>query len=428
MIIDNWKCIDYDQLDYNVRWEENESSRPLSMHTIHSYPAKFPSFLAAEAFAYAEEEGIKCHKVSDIFCGCGTVALEAKIRDIPFWGCDINPVATLIARVKAADYETDIADELYQSIIDCWDRDDSLDNNPYINANERLKYWFNEETYNHLFGLLKSIRCMTKGNELYCDAFLCLFSSILKTCSKWLQKSIKPQLDPEKIPTDVRGRFRDKYRQFRRATIEMKQEDLDAETEITIVQDNFLSIEDVPEVDLIITSPPYVTSYEYADLHQLSTLWLQYTDDYRTLRRGSIGSVYNSGEWNLSDASLNNTASKIVLQMQNKGLEMSKIKSVARYYSDMQVAVNKCAKMLSPTGMAFFVIGDSEVKGVELKNSQHLVECLQQNGLKNIKMEKRKISKGICVPYRDKHGRFTKESSSNSNIYHEEFIISGRKA
>ena len=26
-------------------------------------------------------------------------------------------------------------------------------------------------------------------------------------------------------------------------------------------------------IDLIITSPPYVTSYEYADLHQLSLLW-----------------------------------------------------------------------------------------------------------------------------------------------------------
>ena len=29
-----------------------------------------------------------------------------------------------------------------------------------------------------------------------------------------------------------------------------------------------------PIVDMIITSPPYVTSYEYADLHQLSSLWL----------------------------------------------------------------------------------------------------------------------------------------------------------
>ena len=32
-------------------------------------------------------------------------------------------------------------------------------------------------------------------------------------------------------------------------------------------------------VDLVITSSPYVTSYEYADIHQLSTIWLDLADD-----------------------------------------------------------------------------------------------------------------------------------------------------
>ena len=32
-------------------------------------------------------------------------------------------------------------------------------------------------------------------------------------------------------------------------------------------------------ISLIVTSPPYVTSYEYADLHQLTALWLEYTKD-----------------------------------------------------------------------------------------------------------------------------------------------------
>ena len=29
-------------------------------------------------------------------------------------------------------------------------------------------------------------------------------------------------------------------------------------------------------VNLVLTSPPYVTSYEYADLHQLALLWLEH--------------------------------------------------------------------------------------------------------------------------------------------------------
>src|SRR3546814_9151275 len=36
-------------------------------------------------------------------------------------------------------------------------------------------------------------------------------------------------------------------------------------------------------LDLIVTIPPYDTSYEYADLHQLSSLWLGYAQHHRGL-------------------------------------------------------------------------------------------------------------------------------------------------
>ena len=41
---------------------------------------------------------------------------------------------------------------------------------------------------------------------------------------------------------------------------------------------------------------------------------------------------------------------------------MSKVKSVARYYVDMQNAVEKCYGMLRDGGMVFFVVGDTEYK------------------------------------------------------------------
>ena len=48
----------------------------------------------------AEEKGMEVKTVADVFCGCGTTAVEAKKNGKDFWGCDINPVATLIAQVK----------------------------------------------------------------------------------------------------------------------------------------------------------------------------------------------------------------------------------------------------------------------------------------------------------------------------------------
>lgn len=179
-------------------------------------------------------------------------------------------------------------------------------------------------------------------------------------------------------------------------------EEMDLHQASTVIQcGNFLKLEELPGADLIVTSPPYVTSYEYADLHQLSSLWLQYANDYRELRRGSIGSVYNSEGFQIDFDGLNDTGRDMVRDLiRNCGLT-SKVKSVARYFSDMQRVIEKCLVMLNPDGMILFVIGDTEYKGVKIQNARYLVESLEENGYTDIRISKRTISKGICVPYRD---------------------------
>ncbi len=86
-------------------WDFGGEREPL-MHRIHAYPAKFPAFITPKAVAYAQARGVTVNRIADIFCGCGTTALEAKRLGAPFWGCDINPVATLIAQVKSRDYQS----------------------------------------------------------------------------------------------------------------------------------------------------------------------------------------------------------------------------------------------------------------------------------------------------------------------------------
>ena len=46
------------------------------------------------------------------------------------------------------------------------------------------------------------------------------------------------------------------------------------------------------EANFIVTSPPYVTSYEYADLHQLPSLWFGYLNTLPEFREKFIGSSY----------------------------------------------------------------------------------------------------------------------------------------
>lgn len=416
--------IDYNNINIDEEWNDCEENE-LVMHTIHAYPAKFPSFIASKAFDYAKNEGVHIESVSDIFCGCGTVALEAKRRGYNFWGCDINPVATLIARAKSNSYECDVFESYYKKIVESCNKQ-NLSKKIYEEANARLKYWYCETTYVDLYKLRQAIAEEVPVGK-YREAYECLFSSILKACSKWLTKSIKPQVDPNKKEIDVMSQFSKQVNKFIRALNELDElDELDEQgTVININCSNFLTEENLPCTDLIITSPPYVTSYEYADLHQLSSLWLDYTTDYRELRKGSIGSIYNSDDFTLDMQQLNNTGKVVVESLNEIEMPSSKIKSVARYYIDMQNAVIRCHDMLSQNGMVFFVVGDTEYKGVKILNSKHLVESLMENGFRDIKIGKRTISKRICIPYRDEKGKFSKDKSKRK-VYHEEFIVSGR--
>ena len=411
--------LDYDTIAVDENWNDCEDTE-LIMHTIHAYPAKFPAFMASKAFAYAKSEGVNIGKVADIFCGCGTVALEAKNHCYQFWGCDINPVATLIAKAKSNDYERLIFEQYYSRILEKYGEIE-LAPDVYEKANERLRYWFEEKTFCELLKIYMAIGDVVI-EETYLEAFRCIFSSILKAASKWLNKSIKPQVDPSKQEINVLKKFQSQCCKFIRAINEIEETD----TNIEINCENFLDGDNLPHVDLIVTSPPYVTSYEYADLHQLSSLWLGYVDDYRELRKGSIGSVYNSNDFIIDFNKLNETGQSIVKSLQKSAKAVSKIKSVARYFVDMQDAVEKCSRMLNDNGMVFFVVGDTEYKGVKIQNSKHLIEAMESNGYRDIKIAKRTISKGICVPYRDEKGKFSTDKSKRK-VYHEEFIISGRR-
>lgn len=408
------------EIDIDEYWN-TEDYPSLKMHNIHAYPAKFPAFIATKAINFAKMNDVSINCVADIFCGCGTVALEAKINNIDFWGCDINPVATLIAKVKSQTYNINVLKRYYGFVINEFNNS-TINESQYKEANGRLLYWFDKEHYIDLYKLIKVIERIP--NKKYMQAFKCIFSSILKSTSRWLAKSIKPQIDPNKVPIGVYRAFDIQFNRFIKAVEEWNE---DSESNIKIEKMNFLTKRNPPNVSLIITSPPYVTSYEYADLHQLSSLWLGYTDNYQSLRKGTIGSIYNSEDYYFEIIDLNSTGRNIVQQMREKQIQNARIKSVARYYIDMQKTVSKCYTILESGGMAFFIIGDTEYKGVKIENSRHLAEALLNSGFNEVMISKRNISKKLLTPYRDEVGRFTTDKNERK-VYHEEFIIIGKKA
>lgn len=392
------------------------------IHRIHSYPAKFPAFITTKALSYAEQEDVDVNVIADVFCGCGTTAVEAKRNGKNFWGCDINPVATLIARVKTHHYYDSVLVRYFEAIkreYDCIDPTEV----ELEHVSERIRYWFDDVNTLDLIRLDRAIRRHTHEGSPHRRFFHCALSNILKPTSRWLTKSIKAQLDPAKSLRRVMEAFENQFSLMRKAN--RKNRFPFPNTRVEIRRRNFLaSIEPERRADLIVTSPPYVTSYDYASIHQLSALWLGYTSDYRTLRKNMLGKRYSVEEPNLADIEqLGLSPMKTYKSLLN--IDRSNAYSVARYFVDIDRTVAKCGRMLNENGMAIFVIGNTQYKGIKIDNARHLENCLDRAGFSSVKTIPRKVSLKTMTPYRDKHGRFTRDSTQRQ-VYSKEFVVIGR--
>jgi hypothetical protein len=409
-----------DSLNENRFWSSGRSEE-LKRHRIHAYPAKFPAFIPTKALHFAQHEGVKVRRVGDIFCGCGTVAFEARRGNIDFWGCDINPVATLIARTKSGAFEAHRLDAYFAAIKAKINRASGKAQLPSL-AMERLNYWYSADQFRSLARLLNAINQSVPARSRYRLFFHCAFSNILKATSRWLTKSIKPQVDPHKKPTEPWSTFQVQFDMMKSA---FEQAAGDGKSAVDILTQDFLKLQAAPQdIDLLITSPPYVTSYEYADLHQLSSLWLGYANDYRDLRNGSIGSAQHDLDFNRGVKRLNTVANQIVFGLftQDKAIA----RATANYFLDMQAVSQRCHNLLRRNGLAVFVIGNTEYKGVRIDNAAHLAESLLRGGFSKVRVAKRKMSGKILTPYRDGIGQFSR-SSDGRHVYGEEFVLIAAK-
>jgi len=122
--------------------------------------------------------------------------------------------------------------------------------------------------------------------------FLTMIMSIPLRCSRWMMKSVKPTIDKNKIIYDAyRSFFAHTYRMMERNRLYWKKlEGKKIDCIVDKVDARKMRIYD-DSVSLIVTSPPYVTSYEFADLHQLTAIWLGYIERVSEFRTRFIGSI-----------------------------------------------------------------------------------------------------------------------------------------
>ena len=143
IIVQNVSRMNFDSIPVDTFLEYG--GRGNEVHRIHPYHGQSPAFITTKALAYANENSLTPKRIGDVFCGCGTVAYEARRNNIDFWGCDINPVATLIARVKSNKYQKTKLKSYFEAILNAFNRAKRR-SDICEKANKRLVYWHSKKT------------------------------------------------------------------------------------------------------------------------------------------------------------------------------------------------------------------------------------------------------------------------------------------
>ncbi|MDD5693591.1 MAG: DNA methyltransferase [Patescibacteria group bacterium] len=403
-------------------------------HDYHRYPAKFiPQLVEKLIDEYVSE---KVAHINDPFYGCGTTIVTAISRGFKASGTDINKVSYLITKVKSTPIDPDYLDKKINEFLSKEPLLGGIQKilsedviQPFIPEThfERINYWFTEQNKIELGKILRVINY--EDDEIIRNFFLVAFSHILKNCSIWLQGSTKPTRDLNKIPNKPFDAFK------RQLTKMQKGNNAFYKTVPKKVLDNLddylnIKIDDAREqpvgdatVDLIISSSPYVTSYEYADLHQLSTIWLDLAENLKEYRKEFIGTAYKMYE-------TRKVRSKIATRIVNEMFDISPkmAKEIEAFFIDMEEVFDENFRILKNGGRCCYVIGDTRLKGVDILNAEVFAESLQYSGFKVDRIIKREIPLKILPQKRDEEtGRFASNDNANSEAYPVEYIVIGLK-
>ncbi len=419
------RFINFDNIPENREWAfESVRSTEQWTHGYHRYPAKFlPDVVRKIIEEYAKGSNL----IADLFAGCGTTLVEAKVHGISSVGVDINPVAQLITKVKTTPLAPDALQQAYTALVNLFDKYNESDYED-IKKHERIDYWFTPSQKAKIAFLYDTVFHLEVDDDTK-DFFYVCISHILKNCSWWLQSGTKPQRDMEKEPEDP-------FNEFKRHCSKMigwnerfynelsKKGHLGIPCEIQLGDARHTNIAS-ESIDAIITSPPYVTSYEYADIHQLTAYWMKYISDIHEFRKKFIGSSY-SGNVSL-EVSGSKQAQKIVNALSKKNQHIAR--DVAQYFNDMKEVAIEMERLLAPGGKACVVIGNTKIKEVQIKSAEVFFEFLRNAGLHKVDVIKRSIPHKLMPTLRDKNsGRFTKLDNPNcKKVYPNEYIIIMRK-
>ncbi len=352
-------------------------------HLFHPYPAKL--LLNIPLFFLRCSQLGRTGSLRDPFCGTGTVLVEGALAGWDISGADANPLARLITKAKLTHFETQHLTSAGERV--CKHAKDVIGVfSPVVDVD----FWFPRRVQRRLGGLVKSIE-----SEQCVD-----LRRFLQVCLSCVVRRVS-YADP-RIPVPVKASADSKHSSFvenacvHDVFLRVVEENarrlqrfhhirpatrraLTLSTDARGTADESRLREDV---DLVITSPPYVGAQKYIRASSLSIGWLGLApgDKLRPLERENIGREhYDRADYTRPDFEFGSLGYDILTKIRENNPLRAHIAST--YLKEMQSALQETVRRLRTGGHLVLISGNNTVAGYHFPTSRFLAQLAINQGL-----------------------------------------------
>lgn len=369
-------------------------------HGLHAYAAKCPPPLVRYGLHYYSKPG---ETVLDPMAGSGTTLVEARLRGRHARGYDIDPLACLIAQVKARVISDASIERAYEVIARRAARDVAALKSalPPTAVSKRATppafvnrdYWFSPAVAEAL-ALLGYHIAHASLRQPTRDFFWAAFSSLIlaKTSVANARDIIHSRHHhwSHEQPPDVLAKFATRVQLMRKQMAEFRTHcarTLPTKGAARVGDARRLRLPD-ETIDLVFTSPPYATALDYTRAHFLAVAWLQAAlgvslEAYLTKGAAYVGSVRGRlPREGGPDAQLTKLPVTSAVLAQLAAQAPSQAKRTQRYFGDMSQVLGEIARVLKDRRHAIIVVCPSHIRKVEVPTQNVLVELGRAHGLR----------------------------------------------
>lgn len=324
-------------------------------HGFHAYPAGLHPDAAAELISLGEGP------VLDPFCGGGTLLVEALIAGRAALGCDINPVATLVARARTTrtnEAERTALRSLCRKAAEAARRSGQQNHASGGRDHSMLQApvpdvaweWYDPWAIVEIDAIRHVI-----GKDPLARAVL---SSILVKVSRRESETANRKIEGTRPPTTTATLFHKRAREFARQLedLETRVGDAPLEVRVRVHREDARELRERGEFGLVATSPPYPGVYDYLPLQQLRLAWLGL--DAGAAMSAELGS--------------------------RRAFRSDRTDAVAEWKADTAKWVRAAARALRPKGRMVVVIGDGLVAGRPVDSLGPLGEAARAEGMERV--------------------------------------------